>query len=133
MRYDRRGDDAKFRVVKLDDDKVGSFQDFHGNFQDYPEGCVIEIQKTDGTTFVEYGHARQKIVVSSYGIKEFHIPAQVPTGRLWVHATDAPGMYYKVPLKVKIQDQRKYIMIPGGVQNAVLVGDEYFNAAYELG
>lgn len=130
MTYFKQSDDKQFRVVNIAQTNVGKFQKFDTDKIDYPASCVIEVEKEDGTTRIEYGQTRQVVNVVIYG-DCLHIPAHIPTARLWIREKDNPSMYYKVPEPQK-KDTIALILVPGGPQNVELVGDQYFDAVYEL-
>ena len=130
MTYYKKGNDKQFRVVNIARIDVGNFQKFDTDKIDYPASCVIEVEKEDGTTFIEYGQPRQIVNVGSYS-DCLHIPANIPTARLWIREKGNPFMYYKVPEPQK-KDKIALILVPDGPQNVELVGDRYFDAVYKL-
>lgn len=133
MTYFKKGDDKQFRIVNVAEPRIGRFQDFPADRVEYRDGCVVEVLKNDGTTCVEYDHARQRVIVSiSYEKKCLYIPEFVPTARLWVRMKGNKAMHYKVPSRVEKQQGPTYILIPADPTNVELVGDQYFDAVYEL-
>lgn len=130
MTYYKQVDDKQYRVVNVAKTNVGRFQPFDTDKIDYPASCVIEIEKEDGTTRIEFGQTRQIVNVVNFG-DNMHIPAHIPIARLWVRDRENPGMHYKVP-ELKKDGTIALMLIPGGSQNVELVGDQYFEAIYEL-
>ena len=128
--YYKQDDDKQFRVVNITQTNVGKFQKFDTEKIDYPASCVIEVEKEDGTTRIEYGQTRQVVNVVIYG-DCLHIPAHIPIARLWVRDRENPGMHYKVP-ELKKDGTIALMLILGGPKNVELVGDQYFEAIYEL-
>lgn len=129
MSYEKKGNDVKYRRVSLRSCQEPDFQNFTSNTVDCPEGCVLEILKSDGSTEVVYEHDRYAVNVARFG-NLLRIPVSVPTERLWVKGEGSVA--YKVPLKPQVMDGYYRIMIPGGAANVEMFGDEYFTAVYEL-
>lgn len=127
--YKKQSGDKQYRMVSLMVENLGDWLDFTEEKVEYPEQCVLEILREDKTTRIEYERIPQGV---SAGIMEntVFLPAEIPVARLWIRG--AGGMMYKVPAGIKAVDGRTHILIPGGIQNVTLCGDEYFNRVYAV-
>jgi len=130
MRYNKKPEDVKFRTINtaklLKDEEFGEFL---SDYVVYPEGCVLEVMRRDGSKHIEYGQTRKNVRVGIDGDK-FYFPMTLPRARLWLR--DMNGIRYKVPLKLLEQDGLAYVWVPGGTTGMVLCGDPYFEAVYKL-
>lgn len=131
MKYIKGENDTQFRVVNLNNVEEPQFQVFSRNVVDYPKNCVVEVKKADGSTWIEYGRERQIANVCVFGNCLF-VPAHIPLARLWVRERDKNGIWYKVPLQPKVENQNAYVLIPGNPSSVELIGDAYFNAVFDL-
>lgn len=129
FKYQRKAGDKKYRIVSLMNDAVSEWMEFQNDTVEYAEQCVLEIEKEDDTKVVEYERAVRVVPVGRDGNMLF-LAQEIPTARLWVRV--GSGMAYKVPSTLMEKDGNRYMLIPGGTQNVVLFGDEYFSRAYSL-
>ena len=130
MKYNKKPEDIKYRIVSLTTPQVPDFTAFSGNEIDV-RGAVLEVMKTDGSTEIVNEGQRFDI---RYGIYEdkFYIPKSLSPARLWVRRVDGTGIWYKVPMQLETQDDRAYILMTGGITHLELCGDPYFEAVYRL-
>ena len=129
MRYGKKEGDVKYRRVNTANLEEEEFTDFTSPIVEYHEGCVVEVQRKDGSTHIGYGKDRNVVLVKSDGDR-LYFRMDLPRARLWLK--DLDGIYYKVPMKLLEQDGNAYVLVPGGTHNIALCGDPYFEAVYEL-
>ncbi len=129
FKYLKNAGDKQYRIVSLMNETIGEWTDFQGETAEYPEQCVLEVRHSDDTCTVEYGRATRVVSVGRDG-NLLYLASEIPTARLWVRG--GKGMAYKVPSTLMQKDGNAYLLIPGGTQNVVLFGDEYFSKAYSL-
>lgn len=129
FKYQRKAADRKHRIVSLMNEAISEWMEFQNDVVEYPEQCVLEVEKEDGTRTIEYERAVRVVTVGCDG-NMLYLAQEIPVARLWLRS--AGGMAYKVPSVLMEKDGNAYMLIPGGTQNAVLFGDEYFSRAYSL-
>ena len=126
--YQRQEGDKQYRVVSVMNEASGPWTDFVENSVEYPEQCVLEVMLDNGKTDIKYERSVRTVSVGRNGNQLF-FPKDIPVARMWVRSG---GMMYKVPAELKEKDGKVYVLIPGGIQNVTLCGDEYFNKVYAL-
>lgn len=129
FKYQKKTGDKQYRIVSLMNETISEWMDFQDETVEYPEQCVLEVAHGDGSRTVEYERSTRTVGVGRDG-NQLYLAREIPTARLWVRAGN--GMGYKVPSALMEKDGNVYMLIPGGTQNAVLYGDEYFSKAYSL-
>lgn len=129
--YERQPGDAKYRIVSLKSLNIGDFTPFEKNTISYTaQITVLEVMDEAGNTRIVYGEEPDQITVRRTA-DQITFAARVPTERLWVRPRNG-GISYKVPSRLKVEDNQIAMMIPAGAAKVELYGDEYFNAAYLL-
>lgn len=132
--YYRKDTDKAFRRINVCGSSVPLFQDFTsaGQGVNCQDNEALEIESIDGSRHVEPNpNGRKTFSYKAYNYG-FSLPKDCPTERLWVRTSDGTGIRYKVPNCLKISEERKLVLIPSGIANLELCGDEYFEAVFEL-
>lgn len=130
FKYQRQNGDEQYRIVSLLKEVASEWTDFQGSTVEYSEQCVLEIRrKGQEKPEIAYERITRNVTVGRDGDQLF-LAQGVPTARIWLRTGD--GMRYKVPARLLEKDGYLYMYVPGGTQNAVLFGDEYFSKAYCL-
>lgn len=127
-KYQKKDGDKQYRQVSVLSENYGPWTEFAGNTVEYPEQCVLEVMHEDGSCSVERERSPYAVNVGRNGDQLF-FDKNIPAARMWVRCG---SMMYKVPSGLKEKDGKVYVLIPGGVQNVTLCGDEYFSKAYVL-
>lgn len=129
--YERQPGDAKYRIVSLKSLNIGQFTPFEKDTISYTAKItVLEVMDEAGNTRIVYGEEPDQITVRRTA-DQITLAQRVPTERLWVRPRNG-GISYKVPSKLKAEDNQIAMLIPAGAGKVELYGDEYFNAAYVL-
>lgn len=127
MIYIKKEEDVRCRTVNPSTLEEEAFHDCPDRVE-YPEGLVLEVQREDGTTHIEYAKAKQSIPVKREG-SCLYFRADLPRARLWIRKN---GVCYKVPMELQVEGGYAYVWIPGGSSDVQLCGDPYFEAVYKL-
>lgn len=131
LTYKREPGDEKYRIVSLKTLNMGEFLPFDKDTISYTaQITVLEVMDSKGDTRVVYGEQQDQIAVHRSADK-IMFSARVPTERLWVRSRNG-GIAYKVPSRLKVEDNKVTLLVPAGANKVELFGDEYFNAAYTL-
>lgn len=132
MNYKKQPQDVKFRIVSLTVSKEPDFQSFDSDSVNYNEQKVLEIQRADGSTVLEYDKPPIPVTVNAKG-NELFFKSGVPMARVWLRAVGSKnGVHYKVPNNLREADNYQWLLIPGGVQGFELCGDKYFEKVYSF-
>ena len=130
FKYQRQSGDRQYRQVALLAEEAEEWKDFQGSTVEYSEWCVLEVRREgQEKPQIVYERATRNVSVGRDG-DHLYLSRDIPTARLWLRTGD--GMTYKVPSNLREKDGHVYLYIPGGTQNTVLFGDEYFSKAYCL-
>lgn len=127
FKYQKKDGDVQYRIVGLRVETASDWSVFQGSTVEYDEQCVLEVEHSDGSCTIEYERAPRMVAVGRDG-NMLYLAKEIPTARIWARVGD--GMGYKVPTTLMEKDGNVYMLIPGGTQNVVLFGDEYFSKVY---
>lgn len=131
LTYKREPGDEKYRIVSLKTLNKGEFVPFEKDVISYTaQITVLEVMDGQGRTRVVYGEQPDQIAVYRTADR-IMFSSRVPTERLWVRGKNG-GIAYKVPSRLKVEDNKVTLLVPSGANRVDLFGDEYFNAAYTL-
>lgn len=130
FKYTYHDGDKRYRLVSLVRNIISEWKELpQGTEIEYPEECVLEVERSDGSRELYYERA-MRIVSVGRSDNMLYIDSDIPVARLWIR--DNNGMEYKVPSTLKVEDGNSYMLIPDGTLNVVLFGDEYFSKVYSL-
>lgn len=134
MDYHRQANDLGYRRINLKRTAlIPDFTKFTASAQiiNYTEDYVLEIQKEDGSCHCVYEGRRKSF---SYLISGNYccIDPDCPLDHLWLQVGDSP-VQYKLPNELPVDTNGKHWFkyLSGGA-TAKLIGDKYFNMAYDL-
>lgn len=140
MRYDRKNGDVGYRLVSLSTNRIPDWCPFHNDWIEYPKDTVLEINRTDGTTVLEYAAPAERILVDVRGNGILAFLDRVPTAHLWLRRIDNRGnrgdedgeVLYKVPDNLPKKNDVQLMLLTANYADYEFFGDQYFNKAYEF-
>lgn len=136
MTYTRRAGDEEYRAVSLANNNLPKFTPFINDGQtiNYVGDTVLEIKRTDGSTFLVYdagANQRRKVAARRNG-NQILVTGGIPTARMWLR-DEATGIEYKLPARLpQNQGGNTYFKIMNASGDLRLVGDKYFNMVYDI-
>lgn len=135
--YIRQPGDKSYRKVPLGSNYLPEFTDFQSSNQTvtYSSEQVLEISCDSGENKLVYdldpnGPGKQTLSYAVTGNK-ISIFGNVHIERLWL--TDGSEMLYKLPANLPIENGQYYFQMPEMTGSVSIVGDKYFEKAYDRG
>lgn len=143
MNYQKQDMDTHYRRISLSSTTLPEFTPFTAGSISADEGNsqVLEIRRNDGTTLLIESPEKRIVTVDTSSRPILRIPAGTPTHHLYIspyiHGAISPVRYYLPHALPQSEQKRGYVevLIPAaryGMQNLALLGDEYFNALFEI-